>query len=85
MTSRQTATIIISLIVLGLGFWLYTTAATPHDQCQSTLGGLAQAFSPSVVAQCSDISTRYYGSIGIMGLGVILFLLGLFGSKSSKE
>lgn len=84
MTSRQTATIAVSLVVLGLGFWLYTTAATPFNQCQSTLGGLAQALSQNAAAQCGDVSTRYYGSIGIMGLGVILFLLGLFGSKGNK-
>jgi len=81
----QAATIFVSLLVLGVGFWVYTTAASPYGQCQSTLGGLAQAFNQSIVTQCSDISTRYYVSIGIMGLGPILFLLGLFGLRGNKD
>jgi hypothetical protein len=85
MTSRQTSTIFLSLIILGLGYWLYASSAAQYDQCQSTLGGLAQTFSKNAAAQCGDISTRHFGSIGIMGLGAILFLLGLLGSSQRSK
>ena len=81
MDSRQTAMIALALVVLGLGFWLYASSASQYDQCQTTIGGIAQVLSQTAVATCRDVSTRHTGGLGVMGLGAILFLIGLFGPK----
>jgi hypothetical protein len=78
--SRQTLTIIVSLIVLAIGYALYADTALHYDQCKSTIGGLAQAFSTTAAVHCNTISIEHFASIGIMGVGAIVFLIGLFGA-----
>jgi hypothetical protein len=75
---RQTLTIIFSLVILAIGYAMYANSALHYDQCKSTIADLAQAFSISAAVHCNTISIQHFTSIGIMGVGAVVFLIGLF-------
>ncbi len=74
---KATEWIALGILVLALGFWLYSITAPQRQQAQSFLGQVAVAFDPKVASQVGDLQKRYYGSIALMVTGAVSLLYGL--------
>lgn len=84
MRVGKTLPIFLGLVTLALGFVLWATSTNTYNECHTVLFGIANALDPNSVARCKHIDLWHFGSIGVMGLGAILFLLGLFGPKPKQ-
>jgi hypothetical protein len=67
---------VLSILALAFGFWMYSQLAPAWQQAQSFLGQLGAAFDPKYDNQVEDLRSRYYLSFGLMGVGGLGFLYG---------
>ncbi len=69
--------IIVGVLLLLVGFWMYSQYAPQWQQAQTFMGQLAQAFSPRLQEQVQMVRLYYFGSIATMIVGGIFVLNGL--------
>lgn len=68
--------IIVGVLLLLVGFWMYSQYAPQWQQAQSFMGQLAQTFSPRLQEQVQTVRLYYFGSIASMVVGGIFVLNG---------
>jgi hypothetical protein len=69
--------IIVGVLLLLVGFWMYLQSAPQWQQAQSFMGQLAQAFSPRLHEQMQTVRLYYFASIVSMVVGGIFVLNGV--------
>ena len=70
---------VFGLIVLMGGVYLYTAAMPQWQQLQALIAQLSIPSSSGLGQQIQTLPTLYFGSIGLMMVGGLLTLFGLFG------
>lgn len=73
--------LIFGIILIIVGFGLSGSMSESISYCQSFTGNVVQFFDSSAGSQCSTYNFLLIVGYGILIMGALLFLVGIFGSK----
>ena len=68
----------LSLLIIGIGYWLYSASGTTFHECQRDL--IADLF-----GKCNGFAAAYHASFVVMGVGIIATVVVLFRARQVRK